>query len=98
MEYGEEGHVIALEDNELNEWLIQAIEEGSTGFISALAEAVVIACPEDYLLVRPVLMSLKGKYRSMGLSVKENEQTKENREMGTAKRLFKRRHREVESQ
>jgi hypothetical protein len=54
--------MIAFDDPELNEWLMQAIEEGSGQFLSALAEAALIACAEDYLLVRPVLISLKRTY------------------------------------
>lgn len=57
-----EDQVIAFEDMELNEWLIQAIEEGAGQFLPALAEAVVKACPEDYSLVRPALMNLKRRY------------------------------------
>ena len=57
-----EDQVIAFEDIELNEWLIQAIEEGAGQFLPALAEAVVKACPEDYSLLRPALMNLKRRY------------------------------------
>ena len=58
-----EASVIAFDDAELNEWLLQAIEEDCGEFISALAEAVVTACADDYTLVRPALMRLKRKYR-----------------------------------
>ena len=34
--------MIAFDDTELNEWLMQAIEEGSGQFLPALAEAAVI--------------------------------------------------------
>lgn len=54
--------MIAFEDAELNDWLIQAIEGGPGQFLPALAEAVVTASPEDYSLVRPALMSLRRKY------------------------------------
>ena len=57
-----EVYVIAFEDAELNDWLIQAIDEGPGQFLPALAEAVVTASPEDYSLVRPALMSLKQRY------------------------------------
>jgi hypothetical protein len=57
-----QANVIAFDDTELNEWLMQAIEEGSGQFLPALAEAAVIACAEDYFLVRPVLINLKRKY------------------------------------
>ncbi len=54
--------MIAFEDAELNDWLIQAIEEGPGQFLPALAEAVVTASPEDYSLLRPALMSLRRRY------------------------------------
>ena len=57
-----EGDVIAFEDSELIEWLIEQVVEGSGGFLSALAETTIAACPEDYSLLRPALMSLKRKY------------------------------------
>jgi hypothetical protein len=57
-----QANVIAFDDTELNEWLMQAIEEGSGQFLPALAEAAVIACAEEYCLVRPVLINLKRKY------------------------------------
>jgi len=37
-----QANVIAFDDTELNEWLMQAIEEGSGQFLPALAEAAVI--------------------------------------------------------
>jgi hypothetical protein len=55
-------NVIAFDDTELNEWLMRAIEEGSGQFLPALAEAAVIACAEEYRLVRPVSITLKRKY------------------------------------
>jgi hypothetical protein len=63
--------VIAFEDSELNEWLMRTIEEGHGQFLSALAEAAVVACPEDYSLVRPVLISLKRKYCLIDSSVRK---------------------------
>jgi hypothetical protein len=66
-----EAHVIAFEDSELSEWLIQAIEEDPGQFLRALAEAAVIACPEDYCLVRPVLIRLKRRYGFSEASAKE---------------------------
>jgi hypothetical protein len=53
--------VIAFDDKELNEWLMQATEERTGQFLPALAEAAVIACAEDYCLGRPVLIDLKRK-------------------------------------
>ena len=58
-----ETSVIAFDDAELNEWLLQAIEENRGEFLSSLAEAMLSAGAEDYTLVRPALMRLKRKYR-----------------------------------
>jgi hypothetical protein len=55
--------MIAFEDDELNEWLIEAVADGCGQFLPALAEAAVVACAEDYSLVRPMLIDLKRKYR-----------------------------------
>jgi hypothetical protein len=63
--------MIAFDDSELSEWLMQAIDEDSGQFLRALAEAAVIACPEDYCLVRPVLIRLKRKYGFSEASAKE---------------------------
>lgn len=63
-----QANVIAFDDTELNEWLMQAIEESSGQFLPALAEAAVVACAEDYFLVRPVLIDLKRKYTSVRTS------------------------------
>jgi hypothetical protein len=51
--------LIAFEDGELSEWLINTIEDAPGQFLSALAEAAVIARAEEYYLVRPVLIHLK---------------------------------------
>ena len=55
--------MIAFEDNELNEWLIEAIADGSGQSLTALAEAAVVACAEDHSLVSPVLIDLKRKHQ-----------------------------------
>ena len=67
--------MIAFEDSELSEWLIQAIEEAPGQFLRALAEAAVTACPEDYSVVRPVLMSFKRKYCFVSAPAKETGRT-----------------------
>lgn len=77
--------VTALDDGELNEWLMQAMEDGPGQFLPALAEAVVTACPEDYSLVRPVLLNLKRKYCSLSSREKETEQTIAGRRIGARK-------------
>ncbi len=69
-----QGNLIAFNDAELTEWLMQAIEESSGQFLPALAEAAVIACAEDYFLVRPVLIDLKRKYTFVGRAARETKQ------------------------
>ncbi|MGB7438659.1 MAG: hypothetical protein WBR26_03820 [Candidatus Acidiferrum sp.] len=66
--------MIAFEDSELHEWLMQVIEEDSGQFLAALAEAAVTACPEDYSLVRPALMDLRDKYCFVSSSAQTSEQ------------------------
>jgi len=52
----------AFDDNELGNWLIDLIADGSDLFLCALAEAVVAADPADYDVIRPALIELKHKY------------------------------------
>ncbi len=54
--------MIAFEDTELRDWLIQIIDEDPGKFLCALAEAALTASAEDYSLVRPVLMNFKRKH------------------------------------
>lgn len=51
--------VAAFEDEELSNWLMSVIEEQSPGFLCLLAEAVMAASPEEYAILRPVLIQLK---------------------------------------
>jgi len=51
--------VIALDDGELSNWLIDVIADGSDYFLCALAEAVVTADAADYDVLRPALIELK---------------------------------------
>jgi hypothetical protein len=53
---------IAFDDGELGDWLIDLIEDESVHFLSALAEAVLTASAEDYVIIRPALIELKLKY------------------------------------
>lgn len=55
-------NAIAFDDAELNEWLMQAIEESSEQFLPALAEAALVACAEEYCLLRPALINFKRRY------------------------------------
>lgn len=54
--------LIAFEDTELNNWLLDLIADGSESFLSALAEVVVTADAEDYSIIRPGLIELKRKH------------------------------------
>jgi hypothetical protein len=54
--------LIAFDDRELRDWLLNLIEERPCEFLGALAEAVVAATVEDYRLIRPALLNLKHKY------------------------------------
>jgi hypothetical protein len=53
--------LIALDDSELGNWLIDLIADGSDNFLCALAEAVVTADAADYDVIRPALIELKRK-------------------------------------
>jgi hypothetical protein len=54
---------VALDDPELNSWLLELIADPSPSFLSALAEAVLAANLEDYAVVRPCLIRLREKCR-----------------------------------
>ena len=50
-------------DLELREWLRWASESARTpSFVRTVAQAALIACIPDYLLLRPVLLELKRRY------------------------------------
>jgi hypothetical protein len=54
--------LIAFDDNQLSDWLMDVIAHGSDNFLCSLAEAVVTANAEDYSVIRPGLIELKRKY------------------------------------
>ncbi len=54
---------VAVDDPELNSWLLELIADPSPSFLSALAEAVVAANLEGYAVVRPSLIRLREKYQ-----------------------------------
>ena len=54
---------VALDDPELNSWLLELIADPSPSFLSAIAEAVLTANFEDYAVVRPCLIRFRKKYR-----------------------------------
>ena len=50
-------------DPKLSRWLRWASERGNTPtFVRTVAEAALIACIPDYVLLRPVLLELKRRY------------------------------------
>jgi len=52
----------AFDDDELRDWLMECIAEGSDIFLCAIAEAAVAALEEDYLVLRPALLELRRKH------------------------------------
>jgi hypothetical protein len=54
---------VALDDPEMNSWLLELIADPSPSFLSAIAEAVLTANLEDCAVVRPCLIRLRKKYR-----------------------------------
>ena len=56
------GKLIAFDDIEMGDWLVDLIANGSENFLSAFAEVVVTADAEDYSIIRPGLIALKHKY------------------------------------
>jgi hypothetical protein len=49
------------DDPELLEWLAKASQEGG-GFVGAVARAGLVADCENYALIRPLLITMRGKY------------------------------------
>ena len=50
-------------DPELSKWLRWASERSNTPvFVRTVAEAALMACSSDYVLLRPVLVELKRRY------------------------------------
>ena len=54
----------AFNDGELRGWLMKCIEDGSENFLCAVAEAALAATAEDYVMIRPALLTLKRKHKS----------------------------------
>jgi hypothetical protein len=54
----------AFEDDELRNWLMECIVNGSENFLCAVAEAAVAANAEDYLVIRPALLALRRKHNA----------------------------------
>ena len=55
-------NLIAFDDSELSNWLLDLIADQSESFLSALAEVVLTADAEDYNVIRPALVELKRRY------------------------------------
>ena len=56
----------AFDDKELSAWVMRLGEERSGRFLCALAEAVMKADAEEYSVIRPALLNLKGRRRRPG--------------------------------
>lgn len=56
----------AFDDDELRDWLMECVAEGSEIFLCAIAETAVAAIAEDYLVIRPALLELRRKYETKG--------------------------------
>ena len=54
----------AFDDAELRSWLMECIVDGSERFLCAVAEAAVAANTEDYLVIRPALVTLWRKHNA----------------------------------
>jgi hypothetical protein len=52
----------AFNDDQLRSWLMKCIEDGSENFLGAVAEAAVAASAEDYVVIRPALLTLRRKH------------------------------------
>lgn len=53
--------LIAFDDIELSDWLMECVEDGLDAFLCAVAEAALAANAEDYLAIRPALVALRRK-------------------------------------
>lgn len=54
----------AFDDDELRNWLMGCIADGSENFLCAVAEAALAAVAEDYLVLRPALLELRRKHNA----------------------------------
>jgi hypothetical protein len=56
------------DDPELLEWLAKADQDGG-GFVRSVARAALVADPENYPLIRPLVLALRQKYPVYGKTV-----------------------------
>jgi len=63
--------LIALDDADLNDWIMTLGGKRSGHFLCALAEAAMKADAEDYSVIRPALVSLKNRYARRGREPEE---------------------------
>ena len=54
--------LIAFEDEELSDWLMECVAGASENILRAVAEAALSADAEDYLAIRPALLALRRKH------------------------------------
>lgn len=55
-------NLIAFDDEQLSNWLMECVAGGSENFLCAVAEAALAANAEDYLVIRPGLLELRRKH------------------------------------
>jgi hypothetical protein len=53
---------IPFDDDELRNWLMECVEDGSENFLCAVAEAAFSANTEDYAVILPALLALKERH------------------------------------
>jgi hypothetical protein len=59
-------------DPHLSQWLRWASESGNTPtFVRTVAEAALMACSPDYVLLRPVLVELKRRYPGLSAGLRQ---------------------------
>ena len=63
---------MAFEDGVLIDWLMELIEDNSPQFLSCLAEAAIVASPEEYAILRPGLLLLKRRQSTPPAAISKN--------------------------
>ena len=61
---GAREQLTAFDDDELRNWLMECIVDGSENFLRAVAEAAIAAKADDYLIIRPALIALWRKHNA----------------------------------
>jgi len=69
-------NLIAFDDSALIDWLLELIEQASPRFLSFLAEAAILADPEEYATLRPGLLLLKQKHLRIPVTSGTNDRSR----------------------